>query len=106
MRQYKGFPVYELGTKVRLAPARKLEGRSYLGTNSEMEASMRLEQEFIVEKVMLNGSCPRYRFKNSMWAWDNSMIAGAVPEMATIESGDELEHASFGKFFNKFVVEV
>ena len=105
MRQYRGLPIYEPGTKVRLAPTRKSEGRSPLGTNSDMEMSMRREREFIVERVMLDGSCPRYRFKNCMWAWDNSMIAGVVHEMATIESGDELEHASSGKFFNKFAVE-
>lgn len=104
MRRYKGLPIYEPGTKVRLAPTRKLEGRA-IGANSEMEMSMRREQEFIVERVMLGGSYPQYRFKNSRWTWDNSMIAGIVSEMATIELGDELEHASFGKFFNKFAVE-
>ena len=54
-------------------------------------------------RVILIDRCPKYRVEENGWFWDNSLIAGVAGDLF-VNDDDDIESASFGKFFDRFSI--
>lgn len=101
MRFVDGLPVYDVGVKVRLGKHQKESG-AVVGTNSKMERWY--GQVVTISSVMLwNDKFPYYRVEENEWLWDDSLIEGIDDTFCEDDEG-EIEDASFGKFFDGYII--
>lgn len=101
MRLHNGFPVYEVGTVVRLVTKRKDDGRVvYVPAPMEGEFG----KVVTIEEVNLNRSAPTYEVVENGWTWDNSLIEGEECVYAVADDDEEIAGASFGDYLNHFRV--
>ena len=101
MRFINGLPVYAVGTKVRLVKNRKHSG-VVVGVNLNMESNW-FGSVVTIKAVHFDNQQPYYDVEENDWVWDDSLIEGV--EIAFCEEDDEeIEGASFGKFFDGYTI--
>lgn len=102
MRKHKRFPIYDVGTKVRLVTERKEDG-VYVTVNSSMECNW-FGKEVTIKEVVITTPVPCYHVIENEWIWDDSLIECVASMFCTDEDDEDLEGASFGKFFTGFAI--
>ena len=94
--------MYEVGTKVKIVSKRKTEGRLVFATEDMVEDWC--GKELTIKEIILTKSVPYYKVEENRWFWDNSFIDYIVDDFCTEDDNDDIECASFGKYFTKFAV--
>ena len=97
-----GVNVYKPGDKVVIANTRKTKGRVIYITHKEVYDELAGKTLTIKEAVYFNGY-PYYQVEEMKYIIDNSMIDGFAMEFS-VDEDDEIEGASFGKFFSGYAI--